>query len=300
MCHCNPVFLRLNIFFLLVLYINAFGSVAPNPFLKPGSKQKPPVPAKPSFTPKQIIRPDLAKELEFKGYFIFKDEVYFSLFNKKVNYGEWIKINEKTLEEISAESFDLDTETLTVAFEGQTFELNLLGPTATNGIPSPSSPSPFISKSTSNPSVSSEPKVMPPKPKSTPVIPSFLVNKQTTNPFPSFSGKSGNLNPSSSAISSRIPGLPYPGFVPRRSIPDSLTSVVSSPGDSSTNLTTNKTDNSINNDVPFNPFIGSVINDKNSKFNNSEIDLNSLPPPPPPPNILPPSPPPNLVPSREE
>ena len=61
---------------------------------------------------------------------------------------------------------------------------------------------------------------MPPKPKSTPVIPSFLVNKQTTNPFPSFSDKSGNLNPSSSAISSRIPGLPYPGFVPRRSIPE--------------------------------------------------------------------------------
>ena len=223
------MFLRLNIFFLLVLFTNAFGSVAPNPFLKPGSKQKPPVPAKPSFTPKQIIRPDLAKELEFKGYFIFKDEVYFSLFNKKVNYGEWIKINEKTLEEISAESFDLDTETLTVAFEGQTFELNLLGPTATNGIPSPSSPSPFISKSTSNSSVSSEPKVMPPKPKSTPVIPSFLVNKQTTNPFPSFSGKSGNLNPSSSAISSRIPGLPYPGFVPRRSIPGTPNSLISNP-----------------------------------------------------------------------
>ena len=45
---------------------------------------------------------------------------------------------------------------------------------------------------------------MPPKPKSTPVIPSFLVNKKTTNPFPSFSGKSGNLNPSASAISSRM------------------------------------------------------------------------------------------------
>ena len=298
------MFLRLNIFFLLVFFINAFGSVAPNPFLKPGSKQKPPVPAKPSFTPKQIIRPDLAKELEFKGYFIFKDEVYFSLFNKKVNYGEWIKINEKTLEEISAESFDLDTETLTVAFEGQTFELNLLGPTATNGIPSPSSPSQFISKSTSNPSVSSEPKVMPPKPKSTPVIPSFLVNKQTTNPFPSFSGKSGNLNPSSSAISSRIPGLPYPGFVPRRSIPRTSISPISNPssGQSSNPSIINNENNSnagtssgVGSNVGNNP----EIPDVDLNFND-ELDLNSLPPPPPPPNILPPSPPPNLVPSREE
>ena len=284
--------------------MNLFGSVAPNPFLKPGSKQKPPVPAKPSFTPKQIIRPDLAKELEFKGYFIFKDEVYFSLFNKKVNYGEWIKINEKTLEEISAESFDLDTETLTVAFEGQTFELNLLGPTATNGIPSPSSPSPFISKSTSNSSVSSEPKVMPPKPKSTPVIPSFLVNKQTTNPFPSFSGKSGNLNPSSSAISSRIPGLPYPGFVPRRSIPGTSISIISNPssGQSSNPSIINNENNSnagtssgVGSNVGNNP----EITDVDLNFND-ELDLNSLPPPPPPPNILPPSPPPNLVPSREE
>ena len=298
------MFLRLNIFFLLVLFTNAFGSVAPNPFLKPGSKQKPPVPAKPSFTPKQIIRPDLAKELEFKGYFIFKDEVYFSLFNKKVNYGEWIKINEKTLEEISAESFDLDTETLTVAFEGQTFELNLLGPTATNGIPSPSSPSPFISKSTSNSSVSSEPKVMPPKPKSTPVIPSFLVNKQTTNPFPSFSGKSGNLNPSSSAISSRIPGLPYPGFVPRRSIPGTSNSPISNPssGQSSNPSIINNENNSnagtssgVGSNVGNNP----EMSDVDLNFND-ELDLNSLPPPPPPPNILPPSPPPNLVPSREE
>ena len=298
------MFLRLNIFFLLVLFINVFGSVAPNPFLKPGSKQKPTVPAKPSFTPKQIIRPDLAKELEFKGYFIFKDEVYFSLFNKKVNYGEWIKINEKTLEEISAESFDLDTETLTVAFEGQTFELNLLGPAATNGIPSPSSPSPFISKSTSNSSVSSEPKVMPPKPKSTPVIPSFLVNKQTTNPFPSFSGKSGNLNPSSSAISSRIPGLPYPGFVPRRSIPGTSISPISNPssGQSSSPSIINNENNSnagtssgVGSNVGNNP----EIPDVDLNFND-ELDLNSLPPPPPPPNILPPSPPPNLVPSREE
>ena len=294
------MFLRLNIFFLLVLYINAFGSVAPNPFLKPGSKQKPPVPAKPSFTPKQIIRPDLAKELEFKGYFIFKDEVYFSLFNKKVNYGEWIKINEKTLEEISAESFDLDTETLTVAFEGQTFELNLLGPTATNGIPSPSSPSPFISKSTSNSSVSSEPKVMPPKPKSTPVIPSFLVNKQTTNPFPSFSGKSGNLNPSSSAISSRIPGLPYPGFVPRRSIPGTTNSIEQDPAYIKPGKKYNF-ENQINNASqtknlnPFEQLAGSNIHGSKN-----QLDLNNLPPPPPPPNILPPSPPPNLVPSREE
>ena len=89
------MFLRLNIFFLLVLFINVFGSVAPNPFLKPGSKQKPPVPAKPSFTPKQIIRPDLAKELEFKGYFIFKDEVYFSLLIKKLIWGMDKKLMKK-------------------------------------------------------------------------------------------------------------------------------------------------------------------------------------------------------------
>ena len=145
---------------------------------------------------------------------------------------------------------------------------------------------------------------MPPKPKSTPVIPSFLVNKQTTNPFPSFSGKSGKLNPSSSAISSRFPGLPYPGFVPRRSIPGTSTSPVSDPSSvqSSNPSIINNENNS--NTGPNSSVVSNVgnnpeITDVDLNFND-ELDLNSLPPPPPPPNILPPSPPPNLVPSREE
>ena len=92
-----------------------YGSVAPNPFLRPGSNRKPPPPVQPVFKPKKIIRPNFAQEVEFKGYFILKGQVYFSVFNKKVNHGEWITINEKTYEDFLAQEFDLESETLTIS-----------------------------------------------------------------------------------------------------------------------------------------------------------------------------------------
>lgn len=280
-----------------------FGSVAPNPFLKPGSNRKPPPPNKPVFKPKAIVRPDVAKELEFKGYFILKGQVYFSLFNKKVNHGEWIQISEKTYEDFSAHKFDLETETLTILYEGQSFELKLLQSKSSSGLPTPRSTNLVPPKSIPGLSKTSTPRVMPPKPKSNPVIPSFLVNK----PSSGFPGSRGGLSTGSSTMSggrSMLPGLPYPGFVPRRNTPanqnnpsqnqpSNTNSPISSIG------STISSNNDVGSNVSTNP---SVTNNVNENINNSnnEIDLDSLPPPPPPPNILPPSPPPNLVPARED
>lgn len=298
----NVVILKITTFALLCGSI-LLGSVAPNPFLKPGSNRKPPPPNKPVFKPKAIVRPDVAKELEFKGYFILKGQVYFSLFNKKVNHGEWIQISEKTYEDFSAHKFDLETETLTILYEGQSFELKLLQSKSSGGLPIPRSTNLVPPKSIPGLSKSSTPRVMPPKPKSNPVIPSFLVNK----PPSGFPGSRGGLSTGSSTMSggrSMLPGLPYPGFVPRRNTPanqnnpsqnqpSNTNSPISSIG------STISSNNDVGSNVSTNP---SVTNNVNENINNSnnEIDLDSLPPPPPPPNILPPSPPPNLVPARED
>jgi len=283
-----------------------FGSVAPNPFLKPGSNRKPPPPNKPVFKPKAIVRPDVAKELEFKGYFILKGQVYFSLFNKKVNHGEWIKISEKTYEDFSAHKFDLETEILTILYEGQTFDLKLLQSKSTNGLSSPKEKISILPKSIPGLSKSKTPRVMPPKPKTNPVIPSFLVNQSSTGKFngPKLGASSGGSSPSSPR--SMLPGLPYPGFVPRRN-------TTSPPGFNSSDSTANSANNTntgglVTSNNSQSGGSGSFTNngdisDPNGQNNNSvsdEIDLSSLPPPPPPPNILPPSPPPNIVPSREE
>ncbi len=298
------MYLRITAIFLLGATI-LFGSVAPNPFLKPGSNRKPPTPVKPVLAPKPIIRPDIAKELEFKGYFILKNQIYFSLFNKKVNHGEWIRISEKTYEEFSVQKFDLETETLTVLYEGQSFELKLLQSKSSNSLPPKSPVIPSPPKSIPGLTKSAQPRVMPPKPKSNPVIPSFLVNKPLNNRFPgSTLGSSANTGTNGS-FRSMVPGLPYPGFVPRRN-------VSSNPGVNSSNPISNRSNNSnfggsVSTSQPSTGSTNSVANENvnsltegSSTVNGSEFDLDSLPPPPPPPNILPPSPPPNLIPSRED
>ena len=80
------------ILFLILSFSHTYGVVSPNPFLRPGSNQKPPI-SKPPPAKKTVIRPDVAKELDFKGYFILKGQPFFSLFNKKVNHSEWITLS---------------------------------------------------------------------------------------------------------------------------------------------------------------------------------------------------------------
>ena len=283
-----------------------YGSVAPNPFLRPGSNRKPPPPVQPVFKPKKIIRPNFAQEVEFKGYFILKGQVYFSVFNKKVNHGEWITINEKTYEDFLAQEFDLESETLTISYEGQSFELKLLESKSGSSLPPSSNRSPVPPKSIPKVSQSSSPKVMPPKPRSNPVIPSFLVNKPIGNRFPGARVGPSSGGGSGSSSQAMLPGLPYPGFVPRRTISANPSSPISnlpsnqtkSPEQSSGSSKTSLSQDSMPN-VSTNPWISNRANEDMSS-SNGDIDLDSLPPPPPPPNILPPSPPPNLLPARED
>ena len=286
-----------------------YGSVAPNPFLRPGSNRKPPPPVQPVFKPKKIIRPNFAQEVEFKGYFILKGQVYFSLFNKKVNHGEWITINEKTYEDFLAQEFDLESETLTIIYEGQSFELKLLESKSGSSLPPSSNRSPVLPKSIPKVSQSSTPKVMPPKPRSNPVIPSFLVNKPIGNRFPGARVGPSSGGGSGSSSRTMLPGLPYPGFVPRRTVATTPGLNGSSPSssDSAGNLnqggnsgSSTQNESSTNPSTNNNGSASGFQQVNNTNNSNGEIDLSNLPPPPPPPNILPPSPPPNLLPARED
>ena len=76
----------------------------PNPFLRPGSTQKPPLPT--PVKPKPVPQRDMSQEIEFRGYFILKGQPFFCLFNKKSNHGEWISLSELTYEEFEAYEFD--------------------------------------------------------------------------------------------------------------------------------------------------------------------------------------------------
>ena len=160
------------------------GSVAPNPFLKPGSNRKPPPPSPPIATPRPTVRPNIAQEIEFKGYFILQGKAYFSLFNKKVNHSEWISISEKTYEDFMAQEFNMETETLTILYEGQTFDLSLIQSKSGSGLPSLSNGLSSNPGPVSSPAQPKMPRYMPPKPKNTPKIPSWLVNNKSSNSMP--------------------------------------------------------------------------------------------------------------------
>jgi hypothetical protein len=287
-----------------------YGSVAPNPFLRPGSGRKAPPVVKPVFKPKSIVRPNVAQEVEFKGYFILKGQVYFSIYNKKVGHGEWISINEKTYEEFMVQEFNLETETLTILYEDQSFDLKLLESKSGTTLPSFNQKTPVLPKSISRVSKSSTPRIMPPKPKSNPVIPPFLVNRTENNRFPFSNSRAVLRSSTANGASSFLPGLPYPGFVPRRTVatnpglngsnpsPSSaITGNLNEGRNSSTSIQNNTSTNPSTNNNGSASGIQQVNNTNNS---NGEIDLSNLPPPPPPPNILPPSPPPNLLPARED
>ena len=101
-------------------------SVSQNPFLRPGSQQKPPPVSVNKFIPKPIPQKDLSKEVEFRGYFILKGKPYFCLLNKKSNHAEWITLSEHTYEQYEAYEFDQTSEVLTVKYEGISYNISLI------------------------------------------------------------------------------------------------------------------------------------------------------------------------------
>ena len=83
-----------------------------NPFERPGSRQaKPPAiirPAPPPPAPKSIN-----PNIELRGIFKFRDEWHFSLFDRGLNRGAWLKIGESFDDgKVEIEGFNPDTEEL--------------------------------------------------------------------------------------------------------------------------------------------------------------------------------------------
>jgi len=282
--------------------------VASNPFLRP-SPNVPPRQVTPLPTPKppQKINPNLSKEVEFRGYFIYRGEPHFCIFNKKSNHGEWIKLNEKTYEEFQAHSFDLEKESVTLRFNGQDIVLTLekskvdsTPPSLPSNIPPPKANS-YSANIQSSPS--SVPAVMPPRPTVRPKLPDWLLSARTSQLDSSLS--------SSKPISSSS-GSPFPILPPRAS--NSFASGGTNPPPSPSSISQPSAVKSMSSIPQTNPIGGaSSISFEESQDINTELvtpsvntqitteeDLENLPPPPPPPNILPPGPPPNILPSRND
>jgi hypothetical protein len=285
----------INTFFFVVLSSLCWSSVASNPFLRPGSNRPPPQetpPPPPPPPPK--INPAFSKEVEFRGYFLLKGIPHFCIFNKKSNFGEWIKLTEKTEEEFEAQAFDLESETLTLAFSGQTFDLTLINPTPFNSPASPNKPTGSTKQSTGSGSktTGSQPKIMPPKPDRVPQLPSWLTSRM-----------SNRLNsPSDAADGSSTPRSPSGN----RSIPPRLPTFSSTRNSTPNNSSSSGSASLVRSfDSPDGVALTTGANVELSEGEEStttveELDLDALPPPPPPPNILPPSGPPNLIPSRDD
>ena len=299
------VFVNILLVIGLFLHPLTFSDTVPNPFLRPGTKNLPPVPKQ---TFKSAPPPkDFSKELEFRGYYMLKGKPYFCLFNKKSNHGEWVALSDSTYEEFQVHQFDLDSEKLTVLYEGVEFDLSLLhggsgspvgNQSATlnsSSTQAPSNPTNVPSVNTSSRNNNGTPRYMPPRPSKTPTLPSWLVNR---GPAP--------LGDRSDTVSSSINN--YSGIVPRRVVTNSVigsSSNQANSGISTPNLkpSISNTFNLINNsdngaNVSFPPTDSNGITQDPSSTS-SDFDLDSLPPPPPPPNITPPTPPPNILPSRE-
>ena len=288
------------VFALSMLSLN--GSVSsPNPFLRPGSEQKPPPVRTTSFNPKPVPQKDMSKEVEFRGYFLLKGKPFFCLFNKKSNHAEWISLSEITYEEFEAHEFDMGTEVLTILYEGQSYELSLLqGGSSTGSSASGSvSSKPLPKRSTVSPTI---PKYMPPRPQTAPQLPEWLVNKKSpSNPFPQ-----KNAGVSSSRIGGVVPrrvvpNLPFPTNFVRDS--NNLNTQPINP--SLGNRINNSNSVNVTNSTASGPMQSTenldsaLVEPTNSSTQSSDFDLEGLPPPPPPPNITPPSPPPNILPSLE-
>ncbi len=322
---------HLKVSFFFMFSSVCWAGVASNPFLRPGSNRPPPVVNTPPPPPKPAPNPAIAKEVEFRGYFLLKGIPHFCVFNKKSNFGEWIKLTEKTHEEFQAQAFDLESETLTLAFNGQDFTLTLQQSSTSSGLPGISSGLPKVKLP---PGVSStvRPKVMPPRPKSSPKLPDWLSSRissrqSTTASVPS---SPGGFSPSlgsssSSSSSSRFAPPPrtlsaLPGEISDtlgtsqptsssainssfRNIPPASSSggstLINLPNSSSGSSSSNSSPSTVNPGVPVNSSPSDPQFDNNLN-DNDQSGLEDLPPPPPPPNILPPSPPPDILPSLDE
>jgi len=280
-----------------------YSSVVPNPFLRPGSNRPkpPPVVAAP---PPKPVNPQILKEVEFRGFFLLNGIPHFCIYNKKSNFGEWIRLSERTVEEFEADSFDLETETITLIYNGQKIHLQLEAAKASGVSPTKqNSPTvPALPKSTSS-TVSSKPKVMPPKPKSTPTLPDWLVQRSqlsSSQPGPSLgtTRASNNYSPARALLPGTFSSSPSPVMT---SVPSGQTTGIGLTSPAS-RVDTSSPGSVVSDGAA--PSVSSAFSEqpKNNESlgDNEEIDLSSLPPPPPPPNILPPSGPPDLVPSRDQ
>ena len=105
-----------NVFLVLAFLFGFFNlglySQKINPFERPGSRQaKPPAiirPAPPPPAPKSIN-----PNIELRGIFKFRDEWHFSLFDRGLNRGAWLKIGESFDDgKVEIEGFNPDTEEL--------------------------------------------------------------------------------------------------------------------------------------------------------------------------------------------
>jgi hypothetical protein len=227
---CNPIKrMRIPLFLSFtatILCVHIEGAVAPSPFLPPGYNSRPT--EKPIQSPRnpkpQTPNVQISKEIELGGFFSLgtgeSRKLYFSLFNKKVNHAQWITIGEKTDEDFLAESFDFDTETLTVRFGDSSHDLSLRMSKGTPGGKRGSSNARNIASSTPG-----KPRIMPPRPKTTPTLPPWLANRSASGSSragggysgspPSRGGTSGLSSASASQAPRNFPGGRSGGYVPR-------------------------------------------------------------------------------------
>ena len=289
-----------------------FGSVSSNPFLRPGALQKPPPPPKP-LPPTNFQKSNAEKEVEFRGYYLLNGVPFFCIFNNKTGHAEWLAISESTFDSYLIQQFNQETEKLTISFDGRSFSLSLMDSKTGGGNNSSSNIAPNKSSTPSgSPGAAKQvTRFMPPRPKTTPSLPSWLVNKR--------SNAGGVPNPAQSQPTS---SPAYSGAVPRRTVPgpffpgsigriDSPTPAVSTSGQSlenrtnrvigSSNIAAGQSASLQNAGASSVPADNQVLNENSGSTGiENAISLDDLPPPPPPPNILPPSPPPDIQPSRDE
>ena len=295
------------IFLDACVYFIVEASVTRNPFLRPGSNQKPPPPVTNTFKPKSVSQKDMSKEIEFRGYFVLKGKPFFCLLNKKSNHAEWVSLSEITYEQFEASEFDLETEILTVLYEGSRYELSLIqgGTSMASGSSSIPPRASLLTPSNKSSASSNQARFMPPRPKTTPKLPEWLANKKENSlPLPFNRNTSSGGATNSGIVPRRIaPGLPFPSSQVSDNNPSStsINSIIEKSPSLSTSIPSQSAPNNSSSPAA-NSAVENVPNSspsKASQSSSSDLDLNSLPPPPPPPNIVPPSPPPDIIPSRE-
>ena len=229
---CNLItFMRLAFFLVFPAAILCFGlkgAVSPSPFLPPGYNSRPT--QQPTQSPKnpkpQTANVKISKEIELGGFFSLgtgeNRKLYFSIFNKKVNHSQWITIGEKTDEDFLAESFDFETETLTVRFGDSSHDLSLR---MSKGVGGKSVASIARNIAAATASTPGKPRVMPPRPKTTPTLPPWLANRSVSgssragggySPSSPSRGGANSVNSASASQATRtFTGSLSSGYVPR-------------------------------------------------------------------------------------